>query len=288
MPLIPWEYLKKHLFLPKITPAEVGEKLTYYGLETKIVERKNRIVQEIGVILNCPVKPVNFPVIDESKEKLIEVTINTNECSEFYLSSIKNIAVKEKANNIRVTNNVVDSANLVMLETGQPLHIFDYDTLPEQKMVVRQAHRGEKINALSGQELVLSSEDIIISSGEKVISLAGIIGARETAITSHTKNILVECASFHPQIIKKTAKQLNISTTASHFFSRGANLVLSPQQVLARVISLITETCQDDLNSKIIFSYQKTKKSPPTIIISQEFITKKVGQILTEQTIENI
>ncbi|CAJ0865873.1 13948_t:CDS:2 [Entrophospora sp. SA101] len=279
---------------------EVSEKLTYYGLETKIVEDKNnlclefdvlpnRIVQEMGVILNCQVKPVDFLVINESEEKLVEVIINTNDCSEFYLGLIKDIEVKE-INNIRTINNVVDSANLLMLESGQPLHIFDYDALPEQKIVVRPAHQGEKLNALHGQELLLNSKDVVISSGEKVISLAGIIGSHETAITPQTKNILIECASFNPKLIKKTAKRLNISTAASHFFSRGANLVLTTQQVLARFILLIADNYQSDLNSKIFFSYQNqtAKKIPPIITISEEFITKKVGQKLTEQTVESV
>lgn len=316
MPLIPWEYIKKYLILPKIAPTKLGEKLTYYGLEAKIIEKggntyfefdtlPNRsdllswwgIVQEIGIILNCQVKPVNFPIINESKEKLIETAINTNGCSEFYLSLIKNIEVKESpawlkewliVNNVRVINNIVDSANLIILESGQPLHIFDYDTLPEKKIVIRQARLGEKINTFNGQELVLDLEDIIISSGEKVISLAGVIGTNETMITSHTKNILVECASFNPKNIKKTTERLNISTTASHFFSRGANLVLSPQQVLVQAISLITDTYQGDLNSKTVFAYQEEKKIPLIITISKEFITRKAGQVLAGQTIENI
>src|SRR4051794_31087790 len=129
------------------------------------------------------------------------------------------------ANNVRSINNVVDSANLVMLESGQPLHIFDYDSLPEKKIVVRPAHPGEKMSALYGQELMLDSEDIVVSSGEKVISLAGIIGNQTTSLTPHTKNILIECASFNPTTIKKTAKRLNISTAASHFFSRQTNLI---------------------------------------------------------------
>jgi len=170
-----------------------------------------------------------------------------------------------------------------MLESGQPLHVFDYDALPEQKIVVRQAQRGEKMNALYGQELGLNSGDIIISSDKKIISLAGIIGVHETAITSQTKNILIECASFNPKLIKKTTERLNISTTAGHFFSRGTNLVLSSQQVLARIISLI-----EGDNYQTIFSYQKKKKTPSVITISQEFITKKIGQKLTEQTIERI
>jgi phenylalanyl-tRNA synthetase beta chain len=175
-----------------------------------------------------------------------------------------------------------------MLESGQPLHIFDYDTLPEKKIVVRQAQQGEKVNALHGQELEISSGDIVISSGEKIISLGGIIGSQETAVTPQTKNVLIECASFDPQTIKKTTKSLDISTATSHFFSRRANLVLSPQQVLALVISYLIETYQGDLNSGTIFSYHKVEKTRPIVAISQEFVTKKVGQVLSEQTIENL
>ncbi|CAH1755870.1 1384_t:CDS:2 [Entrophospora sp. SA101] len=219
---------------------KVSEKLTYYGLETKIVEDKNNLCLEFDVLPNRP--------------------------------------------------DLLSCANLLMLESGQPLHIFDYDALPEQKIVVRPAHQGEKLNALHGQELLLNSKDVVISSGEKVISLAGIIGSHETAITPQTKNILIECASFNPKLIKKTAKRLNISTAASHFFSRGANLVLTTQQVLARFILLIADNYQSDLNSKIFFSYQNqtAKKIPPIITISEEFITKKVGQKLTEQTVESV
>jgi phenylalanyl-tRNA synthetase beta chain len=173
------------------------------------------------------------------------------------------------------------------LESGQPLHIFDYDALPEKKIVVRPSHSGEKIIALHDQELVLNSEDIVISSGEKVISLAGIIGDQATSLKPNTKNILIECASFNPTAIKKTTKCLNISTAASNLFSRGANLVLTAQQVLSRVMSLIIETYQGDLNSGNIFPYQEKEKKQPIITISQEFITKKVGHKLAKQTIEN-
>jgi len=173
-----------------------------------------------------------------------------------------------------------------MLESGQPLHVFDYDTLPEKKIMVRQAYSGEKINTLHNQELTLNSEDIVIRSGEKNISLAGIIGSQDTLLTPNTKNILIECASFNLETIKKTAKRLNISTTASYFFSRQTNLVLTAQQVLARVISLIIETYQGNLEPGIIFPYQKREKKPLTVAIDEKFITKKVGQKLSEQTIK--
>lgn len=100
--------------MPKITPKEIKEKLTYYGLETEIVESRsslylefnplpNRpdlfswwgIIQEIGIILNCSVKSFNTLTLSEEKKKLIEVIIETNDCLEFYLGIVKNVKVKE-------------------------------------------------------------------------------------------------------------------------------------------------------------------------------------------------
>jgi phenylalanyl-tRNA synthetase beta chain len=182
----------------------------------------------------------------------------------FSLGLIKNITIKESSdnikkilevNNINSVNNVVDIANLVMLETGQPLHIFDYDALLEKKIAIRKAYHGEKMKALNNQELILDSEDIVISSGEKIIDLAGIIGTQETAINFQTKNILIECASFDSKSIKKTSKRLNVSTTAGKFFSREANLIISPKPALDYIVSLIKENCQNDSVSVNIFSY---------------------------------
>jgi phenylalanyl-tRNA synthetase beta subunit len=98
MLLIPQEYLKECLFL-KIVPEELAEKLTYYGLETKIIKRGNNIyfefdtlpnrsdllswwgiIHEIGVLLNCQIKPFDSPIINKSEEKLIEVKIATDKC----------------------------------------------------------------------------------------------------------------------------------------------------------------------------------------------------------------
>jgi phenylalanyl-tRNA synthetase beta chain len=187
-------------------------------------------------------------------------------------------------------NNLVDIANLVMLQSGQPFHVFDYDKLlNEKEIIIRHAIEGEIITTLQGQKLVLSSEDIVINSGKKIIDLAGIIGSRDTAITSQTKNVLIECASFNPQTIKKTASLLNIPTAASVCFSRRVSLIFSPKQILSRVITFIINSYQGDLNSGELIVYKEERKKETTIIaISQSFIEKKIGQTLSEPVIENI
>lgn len=318
MPLLPWKYIKEKFYSLNFTPDEIGEKLTYHGLETKVLTKNDNvylefdplpnrldllswwgIIREISIILNCSVKPINFPNIEESKEKPIEVKINSNDCRSFYLGSVRNIKIQEsspvvqewlKANDINPINNMVDAANLAMLESGQPLHVFDYDSLPVKKeIIVHQAQKGANMTTLQGQKLILDSEDIIISSGEVIIDLAGIIGTQETATNWQTKNILIECASFKSQTIKKTANRLNIFTTASQFFSRESNSFSSPQEVLRRFISLVSRSSEKNGEKGEIFAYKKLEKPKLSVInISLEFIEKKTGQIITNQVIENV
>jgi len=177
-----------------------------------------------------------------------------------------------------------------MLESGQPLHIFDYDSLPEKKeLVVRQASEGEIMISLQNSNLILSAEDIVVSSGEKIIDLAGIIGTRGTAVVSQTRNILIECASFCSEAIKKTTNRLNFTTSASRYFCRRNSSFSSPKHVLRRVISLIIDSYKGNLNCGEFFVYQEVKKKETTsITITRNFVEKKISQKFPKLIIENI
>lgn len=163
-----------------------------------------------------------------------------------------------------------------MLETGQPLHLFDYDTLPVKTQIsVRSAPKKERMISLTGSELILS-QDIVISSGKRTISLAGIIGAKRSAITSQTQNILVESATFQASSIRITTTRLGISTRASHYFSKEVNLTGQPLSVLHYLLSLSEKLGAK--KSKIISAYYPEKKRKnhllPLVKISSE---KKLG-----------
>ena len=237
--------------------------------------------------------------IKENKQKIVEVKIKSQNCHAFYLGLIRGVEIREssqlikewlKINGIQPINNVVDAANLVMLESGQPLHIFDYDSLPEKKeLVVRQAREGEVMVSLQNSSLTLRAEDIVISAGEKIIDLAGIIGARETAVNSQTRSIFVECAAFCSKTIKATTNRLNFTTSASRYFCRENSTFASPEYILQRVISLIINSYRGNLNSGEFFIYQAAKKKElTTTTITQDFIEKKIGQKIPELIIENL
>ena len=129
---------------------------------------------------------------------------------------------------IRSINNVVDATNFVMMETGQPLHAFDYRQLAGWKnsaalISVRKSRDGESLVTLDGQEHRLPCGAIVIADAEKALALGGIMGGLNSEISESTQDVLLESACFLPQSIRSASKRLGIRTDASYRFERGAD-----------------------------------------------------------------
>jgi phenylalanyl-tRNA synthetase beta chain len=124
---------------------------------------------------------------------------------------------------LRPINNIVDITNFVMMETGQPLHAFDFDRLAEHRIVVRTANEGEVFVTLDEKERRLSPEMLMICDGRGPVAIGGVMGGLNSEIEDATERVLIESAYFSPVSIRKTSKQLGLSTEASHRFERGVD-----------------------------------------------------------------
>lgn len=122
---------------------------------------------------------------------------------------------------IRPINNVVDISNYVLLEYGQPLHMFDQDAIGSQQIVVRQANEGEKMTTLDDTERELLTSDIVITNGQTPITLAGVMGGDFSEVKEHTSNIVIEGAIFDPVSIRHTSRRLNLRSESSSRFEKG-------------------------------------------------------------------
>jgi phenylalanyl-tRNA synthetase beta chain len=124
---------------------------------------------------------------------------------------------------------IVDITNYVLFEWGQPLHAFDYDRLVARAggtaptIVVRLARPGEKLATLDGKERELTAEMLVIADTVGPIALAGVMGGLDTMVTTSTKNLLLESASFDPVNIRRTARALDLHSESSYRFSRGVH-----------------------------------------------------------------
>lgn len=130
---------------------------------------------------------------------------------------------------IRSINNVVDITNYVMLESGQPLHAFDYHLLKGQggnppKIVIRRAQEGEKFTTLDDKERTLTNQMLLIADETKAVALAGIMGGKNTEINDSTVDVLIESAYFKPQNIRATSKKLELRSDSSYRFERGGDV----------------------------------------------------------------
>ncbi len=148
---------------------------------------------------------------------------------------------KLKAVGLRPINNLVDTGNYVMLELGQPLHVFDAKKIGGRQIVVRRAADGEKLVTLDGRERTLNDRMLVIADEARPMVVAGIIGGASAEVDATTTDIVLEAAYFRPQSIRWTSKRLGLSSDASYRFERGVD----PHGTLEaawRAIDLILET----------------------------------------------
>jgi phenylalanyl-tRNA synthetase beta chain len=125
---------------------------------------------------------------------------------------------------MRPINNIVDITNFVMLEYGQPLHVFDYTKIAGKGIVVRRPDAGEaKFITLDGSERSLEPDMLLICDQEKPVAMAGVMGGLNSEVDDSTTEILLESACFNPVSIRRTARRLNLASEASYRFERGVN-----------------------------------------------------------------
>jgi phenylalanyl-tRNA synthetase beta chain len=165
---------------------------------------------------------------------------------------------------IRSISNVVDVTNYVMLETGQPLHAFDFHLIAKgadgkPTIVVRRAAAGEKFKTLDNQERTLTNEMLLIADETKGIALAGVMGGANTEINNSTVDVLIESAYFAPVNIRRTSKLLGLRSDASYRFERGVDVGIC-DWASQRAAQLILETAGGQLAEGVVDVQPATKE----------------------------
>jgi phenylalanyl-tRNA synthetase beta chain len=145
---------------------------------------------------------------------------------------------------MRPIDNVVDITNYVMLELGQPLHAYDHRKLRGGALVARQARRGESLRTLDGVDRLLPEGTLVIADAERALGVAGIMGGEDSEIREDTTIVALECASFEPRGIGRTATKLDLRGSSGSAAARRFSWELSPDLVpiaLSRACKLLRE-----------------------------------------------
>ena len=173
------------------------------------------------------------------------------ECPSYFAQVVEGVRVgpsppwlvdKLAAMGQRSINNLVDLTNLVLFEMAQPLHAFDANQLHGSAIRVRRAKAGEALTTLDGKPRKLNPEVLVIADKQRPVALAGVMGGADSEVTEATTTILLECAVFQPQRVRRGARSLELSTEASKRYERGVDFGLS-MAAAARFLTLLVELC---------------------------------------------
>lgn len=193
--------------------------------------------------------------------------------------------LQERLESIGLTpiNNVVDITNFVMMETGQPLHAFNFDEVAKSKIIVRRAGDDTDFKTLDSKDHKLESNMLLICDGKRPVGLAGVMGGENSEITDSTTRVLVESAYFNPVSIRKTAKKTGIASDASHRFERGAD-PKGTVNALSRAIALMAQLCDATIARDLIDEYPN-KAVPRQIDLNTESLNRRLGTDLSDDAI---
>ena len=211
------------------------------------------VARELSIINDLK---LTNPSIEKLKDSFTE-DISVSVCPDgpsYFGRTIKNISIKSKtlpliAERLKLSDQklidpVVDITNYILLELGQPLHAFDRDML-KGNITVRHAFDEEKIKLLDDQELVLDESCLVISDDEGAVAFAGVMGGKDSSVSSSTNSIFLESAYFKPSSIRGKARRFGFQTDASLRFERGVDYEIQ-ELALDRACSLLNETVGGD------------------------------------------
>lgn len=266
----------------EVTPNR-GDWLSVYG-----------VARELAAMLDLPLKPfeVSVPETETDINELAKVQVDAPDlCPRYSARLVLGVTVGEspdwlkrrlEACGIRPINNIVDITNYVLLELGQPLHAFDFDTLHGRQIIVRRAKDGEFIYTLDEIRRELDSSMLVIADADRPVALAGIMGGLETAISPFTKNVLIESAHFTPSGIRRTARKLGMRTESSYRFERWVD-PSGTVRAADRAAQLMAELADGKVCRGVIDVYP-LRVSPTQVSVRTERVRKLLGiDISTEE-----
>ncbi len=253
------------------------------------------IARELAAIYNVPLKELEVYELDKNLPKY-DVTIEEkNKCNRYIGVEIDGIYDKKSPmwmesllvkTGQRPINAIVDITNYVMMAVGQPLHAFDKTHVSGEKIIVRNAKKGEELLLLDNNTIELTEDDLVICDESDAMALAGIRGGKKDSILPDTKGIVLEVANFEASVIRKTGKRFAEKTDSSIRYEKGIDTERVDQGVNL-ALSLIKEIFPD---SKIIKynDVYPNKTENNRIKVSEDFLDRRLGKKIEKEKIEQI
>ncbi|MFT5465065.1 MAG: phenylalanyl-tRNA synthetase beta chain [Verrucomicrobiales bacterium] len=255
------------------------------------------IGRELGALLGQRIRKKSHDKIKTPTRpaKPDEIKISDTETCPFYTGRIiRGVKVKpspawlqEKLNSVglRPINNLVDITNYVLMEMGQPLHVFDLAKL-DGGIHVRRAAAGEKFLALDGETYELSDVDCVIGDSKEPHAIGGVMGGEDSGVTETTTDILLEAAYFTPSFIRRTSHRLLLHSDSSYRFERGVDpaQVLGASELAAKLIKKLAKGTADE---EILIAGE-LPETEFTVPLDNKHVCRLIGHDLSNKEIADI
>ncbi len=225
------------------------------------------LARELAALLHRRFKPPVVTLVENGRaaEKELQVSILAPEfCPVYTARLVRNVKVgpspaplREALESVglRSVNNVVDITNYVLMETGQPLHAFDFAQVRGGRLTVDTAGENESLLAIDGRSYPLDSATLVIADAVSPLAIAGIMGGKESEVTHATHDIVLESAGFDPLSIRATARRLGLSSDSSFRFQRGVDPAMV-EFASRRAVQLIVDLAGGEPASGLLLAGQ--------------------------------
>lgn len=271
-----------------VTPNRAGDCFSHLGIARECAALKNSKFQipNSKLVEDKTLRAKDFVSV-EVKNKVACPRYTARVITDVKIGpSPKWIRERLKVCGLRPINNVVDIANYVMLETGQPLHAFDGDKIEGKRIIARFAKNREKIVTLDEEKYDLNENILVIADAKKPVAIAGIKGGTIPEIDKKTKIIVLESANFNPRIVRRGSKKLDLKTDASWRFEHGISPNLT-EIAINRAAYLIQKIAKGKVAKGLIDFYPK-KVLPKRIKLDLDYLEKLLGIKIPVREIKNI
>lgn len=265
-----------------------GDALSVYGQ-----------AREFAGIFNRPLKPTPTKTLQHNQNiKSIEPKIESdNDTEVFYTIALHNLKISEspawlkyrlKAAGIKSINNIVDVSNYLLIELGQPMHFYDLSKLHGDYIWARRAREGESIISLEDKDYELNEKHLIIADAKGPVSIAGIMGGKESSINEKTNSVLIEVAVFHSALVRKNSRDLGIESESKRRFERGVDKSFSKVALLRAVTLLLELAGTENTQISSIKSSGQEEIKEHKLKLNSKNLTKILGAEISENTIEEL
>ncbi len=241
------------------------------------------LARELAASYGVPLRPPSFenPAVTDDPTPP-RVTLDTPDCLRFVAQRFDGIAVAPAPAWIRIRlalagqrpiNNLVDISNYVMFETAQPLHFYDEAQVSDRHFIVRDAHDGERLTTLDGEERTLNALALVVADEKRALGLAGLMGGADSEVRDSTRAIILEAANFNGTRVRRMSAQLGLRSEASSRHEKTLALILTDAGA-ARAAQLLMSLGG---NAYAPQAFGETPSSPEPIGLRQHDVSRLLG-----------